>query len=181
MIEVWAYTACAGVWIGIVFGWLIPMIRQRIVYEIYAAFGVGIMICLIVLRAMVWKRGDMRPLWYIGYALFIPAVVLVIPAFITLKRKGKPRSGWEHTTVLINSGIFRVVRHPLYLGGAILTLGMVLVVQSVPSVISGIVATFCYWMASKKEEKFNIEKFGENYQEYMKNVPRWNPIKGTRK
>ncbi|GAG80166.1 unnamed protein product, partial [marine sediment metagenome] len=29
-------------------------------------------------------------------------------------------------------------------------------------------------MASRKEDAFNIEKFGDEYREYMKKVPMWN-------
>lgn len=181
MIEIWAYIVCAGIWMGIIIGWLVPMIRQRIIYEIYAAFAVGIMISLIILSATVWKRGDIVFLSYIGYALYIPAIAFAISAFITLKGKGKPRSGWEHTTVLIDSGVFGIVRHPLYLGGALLTFATVLITQSTFCIISGIVGIFCYWMASKKEDEYNIDKFGDSYREYMKKVPMWNAFKGIRK
>jgi protein-S-isoprenylcysteine O-methyltransferase Ste14 len=167
----WAYIVCAALWVGITIGWLIPMIRQRIVYEIYAAFAVGIMISLIILSWTIWKRGDIAPLSYMGYVLYVPAILLTISTFIALKRKGKPTSGWEHTTVLIDSGVFGLVRHPLYLGGALLTLGTILIAQSAPVIISGIAGLFCYWTASKKEELYNIRKFGDKYQDYLKKVP----------
>jgi protein-S-isoprenylcysteine O-methyltransferase Ste14 len=35
-------------------------------------------------------------------------------------------------------------------------------------------------MASKKEDEFNIKKFGESYKEYMKKVPLWNFLKGLK-
>ena len=40
---------------------------------------------------------------------------------------------------------------------------------------------FCLWMASKKEDGFNMKKFGADYEEYMKKVPMWNVFKGLRK
>ena len=45
-----------------------------------------------------------------------------------------------------------------------------LVFQSVLATILGIANIFCYWMASKKEDSFNIEKFGNEYKEYMKEI-----------
>ena len=169
----WAYIICGCIWIGIIFGWLIPVIRKRMVQEIYMACGLGIYFSLIVL-GWIWKTLDIRPLLYIGYAVIILGIAFVIPSFISLKHKGKPESGWEQTSVLIDSGVYRIVRHPLYLGSAIATLGIMLVIQSVPSTILGLVAIFCFWMASKKEDAFNIDKFGDAYQEYMKKVPMWN-------
>ena len=143
------------------------------VQEIYMACGLGIYFSLIVL-GWIWKTLDIRPLLYIGYAAISLGIAFVIPSFISLKHKGKPESGWEQTTVLIDSGVYRIVRHPLYLGSAIAMLGIMLVIQSVPSTILGLVAIFCFWMASKKEDAFNIDKFGDTYQEYMKKVPMWN-------
>lgn len=176
----WAYIICAVIWIAIVSGWLIPVIRKRIVCEIYMACGLGIMFSLIILGQMIWKSGDILPLIYIGCALYVPATTFVISTFISLKHKGKPRSGWEHTTMLIESGVFRIVRHPLYLGSALFTIGIILIIQSIPSTILGLVAIFCFWMASKKEDEFNIKKFGDDYKKYMERVPVWNFLKGLK-
>jgi protein-S-isoprenylcysteine O-methyltransferase Ste14 len=181
MTEMWPYTVCAGLWIGILIGWLIPMIRQKIVYEVYAAFAVGIMISLFILSWAMWEKGDVFLFVYAGYGLYVPAFALAVTSVAALKRRGKPTSGWEHTTVLIKGNVFRLVRHPLYLGGALLSLAILLVTQSITSIVSGLIGIFCYWMASKEEDKFNIEKFGNSYGEYMKKVPMWNVFKALGK
>jgi protein-S-isoprenylcysteine O-methyltransferase Ste14 len=36
-------------------------------------------------------------------------------------------------------------------------------------------------MASRKEDVFNIEKFGDTYKDYMRRVPMWNVFQGLRK
>ena len=181
MIEILAYMICAAIWLGIIFGWLIPVIQKRIVYEIYVACGIGIMFSLIVLGLMISKKGNILPLVYIGYAFYIPAAVFVISSHTSLKHKGKPESGWEHTTELIESSVYRVVRHPLYLGSALFTTGIILLIQSIPSTIFGLVAIFCFWTASKKEDEFNIKKFGDSYRIYMKKVPMWNFLRVIKK
>jgi len=179
--EMWPYIVCAGLWIGIIWGWLIPMIKQGVVYEIYAAFAVGIMISLLFLSWTMWEKGDVVVLVYVGYALSAPAFALAVTSVAALKRRGKPTSGWEHTTMLIEGDVFRLVRHPLYLGGALLNLAILLVTQSITSIVSGLIGIFCYWMASREEDKFNMEKFGNSYRQYMKKVPMWNAFKGIRK
>jgi protein-S-isoprenylcysteine O-methyltransferase Ste14 len=181
MIEMLAYMICAAIWLGIIFQWLIPVIRKRIVYEIYAACGVGTMISLIVLGYLIWKGGNILSLVYVGYAFYIPAAVFVIFSHTDLKHKGKPESGWEHTTQLIESGVYRIVRHPLYLGSALFTIGIILLIQSIPSAIFGLVAVFCFWTASRKEDEFNIKKFGGSYRKYMKKVPMWNFLRALKK
>jgi len=178
----WAYIVCVVIWGAIIAGWLIPVIRRRIFYEVYMACGLGILFSLIVLGQMasIWERSAIHPLLYIGYVLYVPAAALVISSFINLKEKGEPESGWEHTTVIIGSGVFRIVRHPLYLGSAFFVGGLILIVQSIPSTILGLVAIFCFWMASRGEDEFNVKKFGEEYRKYMAEVPRWNLLKGLK-
>jgi protein-S-isoprenylcysteine O-methyltransferase Ste14 len=108
----------------------------------------------------------------------VPAAAFAISSFLSLKQKGEPTSGWEDTTKLIESGVYRIVRHPLYLGGALFTGGMLLLVQSLFAALVGMGGIFCYWMASRKEDEFNIRKFGEGYKAYMERVPLWNFING---
>ena len=173
----WAYIICAVIWVAIIFGWIIPVVRVHQFYEIYMACGIGIFFSLIVLGLMVWKEDQVAPVAYLGCVLYVPAAALVASSFISLKRKGKPQSGWEPTTMLIDSGVYRVVRHPLYLGSATFTVGIMLIVQSIPSTVLGLVAIFCFWMVSRKEDKFNVDKFGDAYRQYMRKVPAWNVFK----
>ena len=46
----WKYIILAIMWGGIIFGWLIPMIRKRIVYEIYEACGLGGFFTILILN-----------------------------------------------------------------------------------------------------------------------------------
>jgi protein-S-isoprenylcysteine O-methyltransferase Ste14 len=45
----------------------------------------------------------------------------------------------------------------------------------------GIAAFMGSWMACRKEDEFNSEKFGEGYRQYMTAVPAWNVFKGLRR
>lgn len=175
----WIFVILGALWLGIIIFWLIPMIRQRIIYEIYEAFALGSSLSILFL-GLSGKLTylDIKALRIIGIILNALAALFVVPTFIILKHKGRPTSGWEHTTVMINSGIFRIVRHPLYLGTAIWAAALMFIFQSIQATLPGVVAISCCWMAAKKEDEFNAKKFGESYREYMKKVPRWNAVKG---
>ena len=82
---------------------------------------------------------------------------------------------------MIEGTIFGVIRHPLYLGFTLWGIGQILAIQSIISVVLGIISIFCSWIAAKKEDEFNLKKFGNSYREYMKKVPMWNFIKGVRR
>ena len=178
----WTYIILALIWAGIIFGWLIPVIRKRIIYEIYEACGLGGTFSLLTLGlGGLLAQYNVLALRVVGFVLYIPAAFFVIYAFIGLRREGKPETGWENTTTMIKSSAFRIVRHPLYLGTAIWTIGLMLIFQSIPSILLGMVNVFCLLMASRKEDAFNIEKFGEGYREYMEKVPMWNAFRSLRK
>ena len=174
------YLICAFLWIAIIGGWIVPMVRKRIIHEIFVACGLGIMFSLVIMGQR-WESGDISLLAYTGYALYLPAILLVGSSFITLHHKGEPRSGWEHTTILIGKGVFGIVRHPLYLGSAFFAAGVIFIIQSPLPTILGSIAIFCFWMASKREDWYNIEKFGDHYKEYMERVPMWKFLKGLQR
>jgi len=168
-----------GVLMAYVVYWLIAVIRKRIVHEIYMACGIGCYFTLISL-GWSWPGLGILPLQILGLVLYAPAILFVAGSFIGLRTKGKPEDAWERTTTIIDTGVFRVTRHPMYFGTAIWTVGVILCQQSIPSLILGLAAMFCFFMASKGEDKFNIEKFGDEYREYMTKVPMWNILKGLR-
>lgn len=175
----WAYIILVVMWIFILFAWLIPVTRKHIIYEIYEALGLGGSISLLILGwSGILQHYNIKPLRIIGHILYIVALLLAIPTFVTLKLKGKPKSGWEHTSIMISSNVYSIVRHPLYLSTAIWAIALMFIFQSLPSILLGIASIYCCWMASKKEDKYNIKKFGDSYRKYMQKVPRWNVIKG---
>jgi protein-S-isoprenylcysteine O-methyltransferase Ste14 len=108
-------------------------------------------------------------------------IALALITFVTLRSKGKPKKGVEDTTVLIEGTIFGVICHPLYLGFTLWGIGQILAIQSIISVVLVIIAVFCSWMAAKKEDEFNLKKFGDSYREYMQKITMWNVMKGLRK
>ena len=73
----------------------------------------------------------------------------------------------DQGTGLVTTGPYRVVRHTIYLGLALLAMGEALAFGSWPAlmiVLSGIVPTFA-WRA-RAEEKLLSRKFGERYAVY---------------
>jgi protein-S-isoprenylcysteine O-methyltransferase Ste14 len=73
----------------------------------------------------------------------------------------------DEGTGLVTTGPYRVVRHPIYLGLALLAMGEALAFGSWPAlviVLSGIVPTFA-WRA-RAEEKLLNRTFGQRYAVY---------------
>lgn len=78
---------------------------------------------------------------------------------------------------VITTGVFSIVRHPIYLSLILLYLGFILLSLSLLSVLVWILIIVFYYMISRYEEKLLIQRFGSAYEEYKKKVPMLLPIK----
>jgi len=94
-------------------------------------------------------------------------------AALVLRSRGELGAAWSFVpkadagTGLVTTGPYRLVRHPIYLGLAMIAMGEALVFGSWPAcfiVVSGIVPTFA-WRA-RAEEKVLSSTFGEPYEDY---------------
>ena len=82
----------------------------------------------------------------------------------------------EKPTV-IEKGVFKIVRHPVYLGSILLYLGLIILTCSIASAILWIIIVIFYYFISKYEEKLLLKEFGTNYENYRKRVPMLIPLK----
>jgi protein-S-isoprenylcysteine O-methyltransferase Ste14 len=165
----WAYISLGIVWVGL----LIPVIRERQAWIACAHGGTGLFFTSLFLSLGLDQTGDIADIvWLkiIGCIFFISAAILIISAVIAVARGS-----------LVKSGISGIVRHPMYLGTALAAFALMLVFQSILSIVLGIIAIAFLWMASTLEDAYNIERFGDNYRKYMKSVPRWNVFQGLQR
>jgi len=177
---------CAINWIvnGI---WIRQAVKERFASAIYLHIGLGVFFTMLALELTIGIRGAWTHLgisWLglIGWILYVPSTVLVFGSMIELKHKGKPKTAdFTATTTFIDRGIYSLVRQPMTLGMAIWSVALVLVFQSILTIILGLISLFCFWMSARKESEYNIMKFGDIYKEYMEKVSMWNILKGLRK
>jgi len=182
----WQYIICTCIWIGFIVHWTIGSIPKQKYFEVYAGCGIAICLTLLVLGLAGWFQTQtdilaLQSLKTIGSVLYILAIIVAVVSLVTLRFKGKPRTGIENTTIFIEKGIFKIIRHPLYLSLALWSISFIFLIQNIPGTVLGIIALSCFLIAAKKEDEFNIKKFGDVYQEYMDKVPIWNVFKGIRK
>ena len=153
--------------------------KKRKKFEIFAEIGIGLFVSVIVLgltsfNNFILKKAGIADLQYISIIFFIAGIFFIVSSFLSLKRIGKPSSGLEDTTIMINREIFKILRHPLYLGLSLITIGFLFAYQAIALIIIGIVAVIFFYVASRVEDSYNIKKFGTRYVGYMKEVPMWN-------
>jgi len=69
---------------------------------------------------------------------------------------------------VIDTGVFRIVRHPIYLGAILFYLGASLITMSIASALFILVIIGFYIFIGRYEERILTEEFGQDYLEYKK-------------
>lgn len=76
---------------------------------------------------------------------------------------------------LVRDGLYKHVRHPIYLGETLRNLGIVLILTSIYGVLLVAVASAFLLLRIGIEEKMLLEVFGQEYREYQRNTKRMIP------
>lgn len=111
--------------------------------------------------------------------LWISGVFGMLPIF-TFKKLGQVKKGqsYVHTNQLVDQGVYSVVRHPQYFAGVLISIGLVLIAPGWINLMLATMNIIQYYVGTFEEEKYLVAKFGQQYIEYQKKVPRINPIWG---
>lgn len=128
--------------------------------------------CNPLVISKVLEPNNIEVLLYIGWIFWIVGISLVILSYsIIYYRKVK---------VLVDSGIYGVVRHPMYLGWILaIFVATILLHQHWLFVIIGIPGIASVYLISRQEDQRNIEKFGDAYKCYIQTVPTMNLFAGV--
>ncbi len=91
-----------------------------------------------------------------------------------IKRGGLDKK--VHADTLVSSGMFAVCRNPLYAGNALVLLGLFTVHNNALAWLAGLLFFgVAYWGIVAAEEKFLLQKFGDEYRDYCARVNRFWP------
>jgi len=118
----------------------------------------------------------LAPLAYIGWASLISGLLLIGLAMRTLRAQGRSQPGQDftHTTRVVKHGMYAAVRHPLYLGWAMMYVAGMFFAQHWLIVVLGALGIACLYLVSMQEDEELVARFGTTYEEYARSVPRMN-------
>ena len=134
-----------------------------------------------VVLAFVLRQPGNEALHWIGWVLWWTGAVFGWLPIFTFRRRGGVAKGksYVHTTRLVDTGIYAIVRHP-QMGTAwlLMSLSLMLITQHWASVALGVLAMVLAYVDLLKADQRLIEKFGDAYRRYMGRVPRVNFVSG---
>ena len=106
----------------------------------------------------------------LSYVCLGLSIVVIIIAVINLRK--------QRVNVIPDRGIYTVVRYPFYLSGILFFFFMCLWSQHwIVLILSG-EAIVCIYLLMLLEDRRNAAGIGEGYVEYMRLVPRVDPVTG---
>ena len=108
--------------------------------------------------------------------LLISALVIVWKAHQDLGESYSQDLEIKQDHQLIVTGIYRIIRHPIYAGGFLMAISQVGLLLNWLAGLSGILTlTVFYLLRFKKEEQMLLDQFGSDYLTYQKQTPRLIP------
>jgi len=133
-------------------------------------------IAQVVLCFLFYNWAGLNWLLYLGWIALVIAMVLGWRARVAFETRGHApeKESWLRTTTVVDNDIYGIVRHPMYLAFMLIFIALVCISQHWLSVIIGAIGALMIYNDMRREEKGNVDKFGEDYLRYMHQVPRMN-------
>ena len=139
---------------------------------------IGVIVFLIVwsLDSFIFKAST-------GFTNFIPltgrlvlaALCFLAAGYLALKSHRNIFEEVRDPPRVIDTGVFSIIRHPLYLSVLLIYLGLFFTTLSLFSLVIFIGIFLFYDFIARFEEQKLLEAFGEAYSAYMKTTPKWLP------
>jgi protein-S-isoprenylcysteine O-methyltransferase Ste14 len=151
----------------------------------YRFFAWEIILALFLWNVDSWLRNPFSWFQIISWVLLFACCVPLIMGVRSLAGRGRPEKnregepqllGFEKTTALVTTGIYRYIRHPLYSSLFLLAWGIFFKLPSVAGGLLALAATLFLIATAKADEAECIRFFGPAYKAYRKQTKMFIPF-----
>ena len=94
----------------------------------------------------------------------------------TYYKNGKPEDLLEESIKIVSTGIYKYIRHPMYMSLIAGGFGVMMKDPGYVQLIIGSVNLIAVWFTARVEEKEMIAKFGDEYKSYMNRTTMFIPF-----
>ena len=109
----------------------------------------------------------------VGQTLLTIAVIWVLVAQVHMQKSWRIGIDEDVKTELIQTGLFKLSRNPIFLGMRVMLLGLFLVLPSAATLVILFVGDLLIQIQVRLEEEFLTRTHGKAYLAYQKQVRRW--------
>ena len=133
-----------------------------------------ILLAIILNLFLPIKKIIVQPYNYIGIILILGGILIDIRAWALFKKEKTTLNPYKKPLKLVNSGLFKISRNPMYLGMDLVLWGLSIFLGSLITFIFPIIFIILIEKLFIRFEEKNLEKrFGKKYLNYKKKVRRW--------
>ena len=117
-----------------------------------------------------WRFPFPHMFFVVGCVLMVCGSILLVAGLVSLGRSLTPLPYPKEGAELIQNGAYKLVRHPIYSGGLILSIGWGLYIQGWLTLVY-VFALFVFLdVKSRREERWLADKFSSTYLNYQQRV-----------
>jgi protein-S-isoprenylcysteine O-methyltransferase Ste14 len=149
--------------------------NQESFFKRFVQYWLPLIIAIILLGPGEWFGDSLLRENFVPHSDLVGNIGLVfcvIGAFIACWSRYLLGKNWslsvqrKENHELIQNGIYKLLRHPIYTGLLLLFIGNMIIVGDYRGIIAVLLVFISFWFKLLKEEKLLIETFGNQYTEY---------------
>jgi len=149
--------------------------RQENVFSRFLQYWLPLIIAILLLGPGDWYGHSRLRENFIEHTDLVGIIGLsisVIGAIIACTSRYSLGKNWslsvqrKENHQFIQTGIYKIVRHPIYTGLLLLFIGNAIIVGDYRAILAVLIVFISFWLKLKKEEKLLTETFGAEYKEY---------------
>ncbi len=164
-----------GVFIILTAIFLVFTLRRPHRHRFCRFFAFESLLGLVLMNAPDWFRDPYSPAQLVSWVFLAGSLLLAVHGFRLLRIVGEPEADLENTTRLVTVGAYRYIRHPLYCTLLIGGVGALLKRPTWLGFWLFILLVGFVYATARIEERENVRRFGEIYQEYMEHTKMFLP------
>ncbi len=139
---------------------------------------------LVILNAPAWFEEPFGWHQIISWILLTVSILPLVFGVIGLRAGGQEREDnpreaelfrFERTTKLVQDGIFRLIRHPMYTSLLVLAWGLFFKSPSIWGLALAVAAAILLTLMAKRDEAECLRSFGAEYENYMRRTKMFIP------
>jgi len=150
----------------------------------YRFFSWECILWLLVSNYTYWFNNPFSIYQIFSWLFLFFGAYLVVVGYLEMRKNGKAEKSreanslyqFEKTTELVDTGIFKYIRHPLYSSLIFLTWGILFKHVTIPLILVAVASTVFLYLTSITDEKECIAYFGDKYRDYMKRTKQFIPF-----
>jgi protein-S-isoprenylcysteine O-methyltransferase Ste14 len=126
-------------------------------------------VCPGIKRLVPWPYN-----WIGGAVVIVAGIALAWVPELQFRKVGTEIKPFRDSSHLVTTGLYRISRHPMYLGMALVLVGVFVVLNSlVPAIVIPAFVVVITIRFIIPEERDMARQFGEQYLAYKRKVRRW--------